>query len=1626
MRNLVVLLIIIPVFTVAQNWIDKMQNPTINFYDTQEDFKDFWENKAIEKGKGWKQFKRWENFIKPRVFPNGIQYPDILMKEYNNLVSANNSFLMSPPNVWTQVGPDDVPLESSGRKRGIGRVNTMAFHPTDVDKIYVGAPAGGFWQSDNGGQTWNTTTDFLTNLGVSDIAIDANNPDIIYIITGDRDGADTYSFGLMKSIDGGSTFNTTGLSFDVTSYYKGNRVLVDPSNSNIIIVATSNGIYRSVDAGVSFVHTYSGINMTDIEFHTTNSNIIYGGSKGSTSIYKSTDNGINWNQSGSGLPSTNNVVRACVAVTADNPQVVYAMFGGNNNGFYGVYKSTDEGVNWTQQSNSPNLLGWSSTGSDSGGQAWYDLAFAVSPTDEDILFVGGVNTWKSIDGGQSWDINTHWYGDNGSTYMHADEHMFRYNPLNNYIYSGNDGGLYYSTNNGNTWNDISDGLHITQFYSLGVSQTVQDMVITGAQDNGTFLKNNLNWDAVIGGDGMECIIDYTDANIMYGETQYGGMRKSTNGGNSFASISPASNGSWETPYILDKNNPNIIYAGYDELYKSTDGGNIWNTITNGETNGGNINEIAISKSNPDVIYFTDDSNIFKTTDGGANWNLINNNLPYLYITYVIVNPNDENTVWVTISGYTAGEKVYKSTDGGNNWVNISGTLPNIPVNCIELNQADSLETVYIGTDLGVFISDSTINDWNLFNNNTLPNVIVNELEIQYQSNTLFAATYGRGLWSIDLLITSPPVADFSYNDSIFCNVPAQVTFLNNSYYSNSYYWDFGDGNISTATNPTHTYTSYGTYTVQLVSTGPLGVDSIIKQQIISIDQNNSCIITLPVSGPGNTQTMCNGTLYDVGGPNGNYYDQNDCWITIAPPGSNQITLTFNSFDVEAPSNGYSYCNWDYLEIFDGNDTTAPSLGQYCNTLTGSPGLIISSGGAITVLLHSDQAVNGTGFEADWTCSFPAAPPVSMFEISDSVSCDPTVSFTDISTNGPVSWIWDFGDGNFSSVQHPVHSYSNSGVYTVKLTTTNQYGTDSVIINNAITIIDVDIQTMAASSCIDTSLTLWATSSAGTISWYDDNSLNNLIGTGNSYTTPNLNVTTSYFAQSVYEFPTNFGGPSDNAIGPGSYYQGSKYLIFDNYFPSTLISVLVYADSDAYRTIELRNSSNAVISDTTVFIPTSPNGIRIYVNFDLPVQSNMQLGLSGSNNDMFRTSSGAVFPYNINNIVSITGTNAPAGYYYFFYDWEVKKESCVSNVAEVIATIENSSSNTDTVTVCDVYTWLVNNQTYITSGTYIDVSINAAGCTHTETLHLIIDDSTSNTTAVTECDSYTWPVNNQSYTTSGTYSDISFNLSGCIHSEVLNLVIENSTSNTTSISECDFYTWSVNNQTYTTSGNYIDVSTNLGGCMHTESLDLTINNLSDTNQSFYLCNGDSLIINGNTYYNPGFYIDILQGVNGCDSIVNTTLTIFPNPYIDIILNNNQLESDLGGGSASAYLWSTGETTSSITPLVSGIYWLIVTDLNNCNSDTAFYSFTTTDIFEELSRSVIIYPNPTSGIVNISFYNSEGTSVVLQNILGERVSEIVSERDGVVAVSFDMSDYSSGVYFIKFITNYGIMNYKLVLE
>ena len=192
----------------------------------------------------------------------------------------------------------------------------------------------------------------------------------------------------------------------------------------------------------------------------------------------------------------------------------------------------------------------------------------VSPTNENLVFVGGVNTWQSNDGGINWNISSHWYGGGGVEYKHADEHYLRYNEDNGILYSANDGGLYYSNNDGQTWIDISDGLQISQFYRSGVSQTNSDLIISGAQDNGTLLMNGSNfWSAVRGGDGMECAIDPTNPNIMYSTVYYGALSKSNNGGGSWNDIAPANDGAWVTPFTLDPSNPNRIVAGYEEVWE---------------------------------------------------------------------------------------------------------------------------------------------------------------------------------------------------------------------------------------------------------------------------------------------------------------------------------------------------------------------------------------------------------------------------------------------------------------------------------------------------------------------------------------------------------------------------------------------------------------------------------------------------------------------------------------------------------------------------------------------------------------------------------------------------------------------------------------------------------------------------------------------------------------------------------------------------------------------------------------------------------------------------------------------------------------------------------------------------
>ncbi|MFN5091771.1 MAG: MopE-related protein [Bacteroidota bacterium] len=731
----------LPSFSQSKTWQDLMLDENANFYDVQDAFNQHWNAipRPYPKGKGFMAYKRWEWFMEPRVYPSGKRMPANAIE----LAKQQSPGLFPPANgsagLWTYVGNTSVP--SGG---GVGRVNSVRVQPGSTTTYYACAPAGGLWKTTNSGTSWTCmNTDFLTSIGVTDIAIDPNNTNTLYLATGDGDASDTYSLGVLKSTDGGATWNTTGLNWAVTNNRTTSRILIHPSNSNILLAATSNGIYKTTDAGVSWTLVQSG-SFKDLEFKPSDPTVVY--ASGGT-FMKSTNTGDTFTTISAGLPTTN-VNRISIAVSAANNAVVYLLVSNNTDyGLRGVYKSTDSGTNFTTAATTPNLLGWNSNGGDAGGQGWYDLTIEANSSNANEVYVGGVNIWKSTNGGTSWSINGHWTG-SGAPYVHADVHCLTWLPASNSLLVGCDGGVFKTSNGGTSYSDISSNLEISQQYRLSIAQLNGNKILTGWQDNGTNLKNGTTHTNVLGGDGMECIIARTDANVMYGEIYYGAIYKSTNGVGFSALVNSGGtgvneDGAWVTPYALGATD-NDLYVGKTKIYKSTNAGTSFTAL--GAFGTGVINAFAVSLSNANVIYASKGAALYKTTNANAFTAL--SGLPNLYITSIAVDPTDENHVYVSVSGYTAGSKVYESTNGGTTWSNISGSLPNIPANTLAYH-SNGTDAIYVGTDAGVYYKDNSLTDWIPYMNG-LPNVVIDELEIHTSTNTITAATFGRGTWRAPL------------------------------------------------------------------------------------------------------------------------------------------------------------------------------------------------------------------------------------------------------------------------------------------------------------------------------------------------------------------------------------------------------------------------------------------------------------------------------------------------------------------------------------------------------------------------------------------------------------------------------------------------------------------------------------------------------------------------------------------------------------------------------------------------------------------------------------------------------------------------------------------------------------
>ena len=770
----------------SQPWMNKFNEcERPNFFEIQKAFYDYWNVKGIDVSKintnnldpdesgelgEYIQYKRWEWYASHRIEPTGeFPEPMIAFNERNKIQSNSEKRMKNINSLvanWSSMGPSVIPS-----KGGEGRANCVAVNPLDSNKIYVGSPSGGFWKSIDGGNSWTATGDYLSTLGVTDIAVDPVDTNIIYIATGDGDVIYTYSTGVMKSTDGGMTWNTTGFSWQVNQGYFMNRIIVNPDNHNMVLVGTYLGISKSLDGGTSWTTSLSGHRIFDIQIKPGNSSVVYASNY--NSIFKSTDSGSTFTN----VYTSVGVNRIELAVTPANVNYLYALESDSaNSGFHALVRSTDGGNNFTQMSTTPNILGASPLGNSVGGQGWGDLAIAASPVNANTIVTGGINIWISFDGGVTWTNKSkgtviH----NNPVYVHSDIHKLTFLPGSpSSVLAACDGGMFRSVDTATVWKDYSAGLDIMEMYSISSSQTNSTVVTSGVQDNGSNMYSNGTWSELISGDGMMTIVDYSNANTIYSEEYYGKLFLSTNGGTSYSTITPNSgnvSGAWVTPYVIDKNTNTTLFAGYNDIWKTTNQGTSWAQITNNLTGNSTylIMALAIAPSNSNYLYAGFGANtgsndiygtyLFKTANSGGSWSNITAGLPVAsaYMSAVAIKATDPLTVWVTFYGYNASYKVYKTINGGITWTNVTSNLPNVPVDCIVYDQTSNNDRVFIGTDIGVFYTDNTQGgNWVSFNSG-LPDVMVYSMDIQASAGLLRIGTFGRGLWQTDLNSTGLPI-----------------------------------------------------------------------------------------------------------------------------------------------------------------------------------------------------------------------------------------------------------------------------------------------------------------------------------------------------------------------------------------------------------------------------------------------------------------------------------------------------------------------------------------------------------------------------------------------------------------------------------------------------------------------------------------------------------------------------------------------------------------------------------------------------------------------------------------------------------------------------------------------------
>lgn len=720
----------------AQNstpWHELIYQEKVNLYEVTGAFKEQTKNlsgDALDAHN--KHFNRWKHRVIGFVKPNG----DVMTADERSTVFNNSkAYKRANQGNWKEIGP----LTPKDVYRGVGRVNCIAFHPTDSNTMYVGAPYGGVWKTEDHGENWINLTDDLPSFGISAIAVDPQNPDIVYAGTGDGETGRNPGFGVWKSFDAGRTwtaFNTGMGNFIV------NELLIFDDNPEEILAATNGGFYRTLNGGTTWLRVSAG-NFRDLRFKPGDQETVYLATTGL--FFVSTDRGRSVSRVD--LPKVPSP-RLCLAVSAAEPEAVYLVSADV------ILKSEDAGE-------TVEVLYEEEGERDLGSQSWYNSCTEASQTEVNTLYQGHVPTYFTSNGGTTW---------RAMSGVHSDVHYLRHSPVTGRLWLCGDGGVMSLADDGETFIDHTD-MGVSEIYEMAQHPFELDHLLNGYQDCGSKYYTGNRWISRVGADGMDCIFDPIDPTYYFTTIQYGDIRRHIGGPDGKVSNFPDPQGSgvnergpWVSPVWVDIKDPNILYTGQNAFYRyrtareDRPNRDRWETLDNGLPKAGEYLEIEQNEASPRIMYVTNGSFLFRTWNVYADtpvWESLAANYPATAaVLDVESSPLDSNLVFISMN-----QRVFRSTDGGETFERFSDGLPEgMPVYALQYDHLTG--HLYAGTDVGIYLLLKDASTWLDFNKGMSLTAPVYDIEIFYDpdnhdNSMLKAATFGRGMWESPLYGSQP-------------------------------------------------------------------------------------------------------------------------------------------------------------------------------------------------------------------------------------------------------------------------------------------------------------------------------------------------------------------------------------------------------------------------------------------------------------------------------------------------------------------------------------------------------------------------------------------------------------------------------------------------------------------------------------------------------------------------------------------------------------------------------------------------------------------------------------------------------------------------------------------------------